>query len=128
MNYDTATNKDLNLRLLELLHGDGVRHFNLSADESFIYDCGVTGDNFYRIDLHDYCASWQETMPLAIENEISALSCEGGIYEISYDFYGDLSTHKTDELLTCSVDVRKSEVLRTIVIFLIKKLELDKSK
>ncbi|WVH05526.1 hypothetical protein KKJFFJLC_00051 [Vibrio phage vB_VpaS_PGB] len=71
MNYENATNEELNNRLLELIHGDVVNYWCLSDDETFIYDCGPTGDSFYKINLHDYCSDWNATMPLAVEYGIT---------------------------------------------------------
>ena len=125
MNYDKSTNEELNGRLLELLHGEQVNHFALSDDKTFVYDCGPTGDSFYRIDLLDYCTDWNATMPLAIEHGVSVLSCDGA-YEVSYDYYAPVGSFGTEELLTWHVEVDKGMVLRAIVICLIKLLESKK--
>lgn len=118
MNYEEATNQELNQRLTRLV-------FNLGN-----WSVGRCGRIFYMINagghhthsVVKFCTDWGQTMPLAIEHGISVLSC-GGDYEVSYDYYGPSGAHGCDEELTWHINVKRHEVLRAIVICLIKKLE-----
>lgn len=116
MNYETATNKELNGRLLELIYGEQVNYFTLSDDETFVYDCGPVGDEFHRIDLHDYCSDWNATMPLAVEHGVYYYPSKNG-YEgrmvTKQDRNGHYYNQKSNE----------DNPLRAIVICLIKVLE-----
>lgn len=116
MKYETATDADLNHRLLELLHGPVVNHWSLSDDETFIYDCGPTGEGFYKIELRDYCNDWNATMPLAIEHGVYYYPSKNG-YEgrvvTKQDRDGHYYHQKSNE----------DKPLRAIVICLIKVLE-----
>ena len=129
MNYDAATNEDLNGRLLELLHGEIVNHWCLSDDETYIYDCGPTGDSFYKIELKDYCADWNATMPLAIEHKISVRWLDGvncwvsdQVFDNQCGVYSSFSSYQ----LETGGEILEQTPLRTIVISLIKVLEAKK--
>lgn len=93
MDYEKATDKDLNDKLREFIYGDDVKYWMLSDDESFIYDCGPTGDQLDKIELQDYCNDWNETMPLFMHENFTLLPgnslegyfklwcCHGGRFE-----------------------------------------------
>lgn len=131
MNYETSTNRDLNLRMAELLG------LEVNLDKTNMLDCmmkqlqhemlDVDDDHsiFIDGDFVDYCTSWNATMPLAVEHGISMLSCNG-VYEVSYDYEAPVGKFGTDEVLTWHIDVEKDQVLRAIVICLIKFLEAKK--
>ncbi len=126
MKYETATDADLNHRLLELLHGSVVNHWSLSDDETFIYDCGPTGEGFYKIELRDYCNDWNATMPLAIENKISVRYLDGvecwvsdQVFDNQCGVYSSFSHFQVES----GGEILEQTTLRTIVISLIKVLE-----
>lgn len=112
MNYEMATNEELNGKLLWLIYGDVVNYWCLSDDETFIYDCGPIGEDFHKIELKNYCSDWNATMPLAVEHKLSIES------RCSLPKLGWMVSH-TDGHYSAS----KSYLLREIVICLIKVLE-----
>lgn len=71
-----------------------------------------------------YCIDWNATMPLAVEHGISVIS-DGDDYEVSYDYYAPVGKFETDELLSECCSVSKKDVLRAIIICLIKVLEAE---
>ena len=93
MNYETATNDDLEIRLGELL-GMG---------------------RFAALTAPRYCTDWNATMPLALINGVCIHSLCGGDYKAFevYEKYNVLESDIADE----------QGVLRAIVICLIKVLE-----
>ena len=128
MNYDRATNKELSVRLAELLRLD-VDWYRTGLFESLTESCRSSGihieeseDGCLFIDgeFVNYCTNWNATMPLADEHEIQTASWEGlwmaGYYDLSFAAY---------KPKVCHYDGSR---LRAIVICLIKKLELEKSK
>ena len=97
MNYKTATNDDLEIKLGELL-GMG---------------------RFAALTAPRYCTNWNATMPLAIEHSIELSPCYSGRY-----YAGIVETYKHEEVssdyFAQTFDI---DPLRAVVICLIKKLE-----
>lgn len=121
MNYETATDRELNGRLLELIHGEVVNYWCLSDDETYIYDCGPAGDAFHKIDLLDYCADISATWPLMIEYGVELSPCFNGWW-----FAGVVDSYTyEEEVLSYSGITTCENPLRAIVICLIKVLEAN---
>ena len=116
MNYAQATDKELNNKLLELIHGDVVNYWCLSDDETFIYDCGPIGEDFHKIEIKDYCNDWNATMPLAVEHKIYHQECNG-FWDCGYSSGGGMFAAQTHYVTS------NKNPLRAIVICLIKVLE-----
>lgn len=112
INYETATDKELEQALSKLtITEENGEYKNLAHNGLWI-----GGDS------PSYCSDWNATMPLAVEHGISALDCDG-TYEVSYDYEAPVGAFGTDEMVSWHIEVDKSQVLRAIVICLIKVLE-----
>ncbi|EGR2446758.1 TPA: hypothetical protein ACMDTO_000151 [Vibrio cholerae] len=115
MNYETATDRELNDKLLEMIHGEVVRYWHLSDDETYIYDCGPTGEDFHKIDIKDYCTDWNATMPLMIEHGLT-------LSPVSWpeECIGQWGCETNDDR---DISVFLTDPLRAVVVCLIKILE-----
>lgn len=125
MNYETATNRELNLRIAELIG------LEVNLDKTNMLDGMLVGlrdviddiDDDHSIfidgDFVDYCTDFSATMPLAIEHDISMLSCDG-VYEVSCDYEAPVGKFGADETISWYIDAQKDQMLRSIVICLIK--------
>lgn len=74
--YEEMSDKDINFEVLMAVYGEHIKCWCLSDDETYIYDCGPTGDQFYKLNLDDYCNNpffgWQ----IILNNGISIDSPE----------------------------------------------------
>ncbi|ENI4487183.1 hypothetical protein ABXZ88_003054 [Vibrio fluvialis] len=113
MNYETATNIELNFEL--------ARKLNLRP-----YKNPEEGDDAVRVEFRnkagfkwiDFCTDWNATMPLAVEHGLDIelpIACLGGIGQITKYIEGD-----TDIMVEFVIG---DNPLRAIVICLIKVLE-----
>jgi len=96
MNYENATNDDLEVKLAELIGMDSLNALNAPR----------------------YCTDWNATMPLAVEYGFDIelpIACLGGIGQITKYIAGD-----TDIMVDFVIG---DNPLRAIVICLIKVLE-----
>lgn len=92
-----------------MIWGDSVNHMELYYDESFIYDCGPTGDEFNMIELQDYCT-------LSVEYRIAISPCSDNMWMTSnFDF--------SSTAYVVHIFQYDKSLLRAIVICLIKVLE-----
>lgn len=123
MNYAQSSDKELNIKLLELIHGDVVNYWCLSDDEAFIYDCGPIGEDFHKIELKDYCNDWNATMPLAVQYGVTPILDDGYGFATNdpYEVYEPHGKNQSDGFFNVSMD--EETPLRAIVICLIKILE-----
>ena len=67
--WDDWIDEDLSHAILIAIHGDIINHFCLSDCETYVYDCGVTGENFHRVDLIDI-NNPADMWPIIIGNRI----------------------------------------------------------
>tara|TARA_R110002020_G_scaffold447551_1_gene659941 strand:- start:39 stop:407 length:369 start_codon:yes stop_codon:yes gene_type:complete len=49
--YEKLTNEELSQKVMESLYGEEINHWSLSVCGTFIYDCGILGEDFYKIPL-----------------------------------------------------------------------------
>jgi hypothetical protein len=120
MNYENATNTELNQSLARILYDfDG---WELSGFGDSFYRFGANGTAMCAQSISDYCADWSATMPLAIEHGVELSPCCNGWW-----FAGVVEsyTREEDPLSFAGVTICKFP-LRAIVICLIKKLESKK--
>ena len=68
--WDDWSDEDLSHAILIAIHGEVINHFCLSDDKTYVYDCGVIGDSFYRVDLIDI-NNPADMWPIIIENAIT---------------------------------------------------------
>ena len=103
MNYETATNDDLEVKLGELL-GMG---------------------RFAALTAPRYCTNWNATMPLAVEHGVSPLVGNDNYNYATTNAYETYEPHgmNSSDGYFCVRINDKSETLRAIVICLIKVLE-----
>ena len=74
--WDDWSDEDLSHAILIATHGEVINHFCLSDDETYVYDCGVIGDSFYRVDLIDI-NNPADMWPIILENNIVITPCMG---------------------------------------------------
>ena len=123
MNYETATNNQLEDRLAKLIGFKPTEFDELAcAVVRSLKAEGCVDLDEKETPSPDYCTDWGATMPLAIEHGITLLFCSGS-YEVSYDYEAPTGSYGCGEILSSHIDVEKSGVLRAIVICLINKLE-----
>lgn len=104
MNYDTATNDQLEVRVGELLGMGSISVLNAPR----------------------YCTDWNATMPLAIEHKISVRWLDGVNCWVSdqvFDNQGGVYSSFSSYQLETGGEILEQTPLRTIVISLIKVLE-----
>lgn len=116
MNYESATDKELEIRLTSLIYNlDG---WEISPMGTMFFHCGIDGSGFYEQSVINYCTDWNATMPLAVEHGLDIelptewLGNHGTItknIEFGTDIYVDFTSDDSP--------------LRAIVICLIKVLE-----
>lgn len=51
--WDDWSDEDLANQILVVMHGEVINLFTLSDCKTYVYDCGVIGESFYRVDLID---------------------------------------------------------------------------
>ena len=51
--WDDWSDKEISSKILTVIHGEQINHWCLSDCETFVYDCGPIGDQYYRVDLID---------------------------------------------------------------------------
>ena len=69
-NYRDMSDEQLSSELMVVIHGEEVKHWELSADGKSIYHCGPTGEGFYELQLIDI-NNPSDIMPIAIQDSIS---------------------------------------------------------
>ena len=126
MNYETATDFELNMRLAKAL---GFDIFNdqcaslKSKSSSVLIDChGEQGEVDGSIIICrevNYCTDWNATMPLAVEHGVELSPCYNGWW---FSGVVESYTHEEEVLSYSGITVCEG-TLRSIVICLIKVLE-----
>lgn len=76
MNYESMSDEQVSLRLFELVHPIPCELWCLSDCETFVYDCGPTGDYFHKIDLIDI-SNWSHIGPLIESYQIDVGFIDG---------------------------------------------------
>ena len=116
MNYETATDFELNRRLLELSCDDDVeiiniRKHNLSGKLTCFSHAVFTAkhDSVTFEEKVNFCTDWNATMPLAVEHKVSIIP------SIKEDYYRAIPV--------IGGAVHSKKPLRAIAICLIKVLE-----
>lgn len=100
--WDDWTDEDLSHAILIAIHGEVINFFTLSDCKTYIYDCGVIGESFYRVDLIDI-NNPADMWPIIVESKISLIMIRGGYQAVNKDWdYIDLSGH--DDINDCCID------------------------
>ena len=87
-NYDEMTDSEIDTLVMASIHGDAVKYWCLSDDETFIYDCGTTGDQFYRIDIIKPCSNPSHAWPIIVDNNISIVKLNNTEWMATWSEYG----------------------------------------
>ena len=76
MNYESMSDEELSSELMTAIHGEQINHWCLSDCETYVYDCGPTGEQFHKVDIIDI-NNPAHMWPIIVENKID-LVFEGG--------------------------------------------------
>ena len=68
--WDDWSDDEISSKIMGVLHGDQVENWCLSDCGKYVYDCGPTGDQFYKVDVFDI-NNWSDMGPLAMRSNIS---------------------------------------------------------
>lgn len=80
--WDDWTDEDLANQILVVIHGEVINFFTLSDCKTYVYDCGVIGESFYRVDLIDI-NNPADMWPIILGNGISLINDKGFYYATS---------------------------------------------
>lgn len=58
------TDKELSNKLMDLMYPE-AKHWCLSNCETFVYDCGPIGEQYYKLKIIDI-NDWSDIMPIAV--------------------------------------------------------------
>lgn len=122
MNYENATDTELNIRLTSLVYKlDG---WECTPMGTIFFHCGVDGGQFYEQKVINYCTDWSATMPLAVEYGVTPLLDDGFGYATTdpYECYEPHGASEEGGFFAVKID-HDTPPLRAIVICLIKVLE-----
>jgi hypothetical protein len=100
--YDMMSDEELSSEVMVAIYGKIVKHFSQSHCGKYLYDCGISGDQFYTIDIIDI-NNPADMWPIIVENDISLINDMSGNIGAAHDDYQQVWLPKDKALRAAAI-------------------------
>ena len=120
MNYETATDFELNVKLTEIVLANRYPRAKSIEFDGRQHCFWVNHIGFSSFPVADYCNDWNATMPLAVKHGVGLMCTGSDDYGLTYSATDGL-WHHSNSIYPVTMEIQcNGKPLRAVVICLIK--------